>query len=140
MSDQAIKETLEALKPEAKKVHEAAKIIAADGKPINEDWIEDIGDATKAWERCTIKIKVRAPSDTRYTEWVDITLDDGTVLLSSRYNISSYSSDFDLYAFRNGAWVDRLITYSKEGVIAEREKQKKAELEQRLKPFSEIDF
>jgi hypothetical protein len=140
MSDQAIKETLAALKPEARKVHDAAKIIAADGKPINDDWIEDIGDATKIWERCTIKIKVRAPSETRYTEWVDITLDDGTVLLSSRYYIGSSSIDFDLYAFRNGAWADRLIKYSIEGVMAEKEKQKKAELEKKLKPFSEIDF
>lgn len=140
MSDQAIKETLDALKPQARKVHEAAKIIAADGKPINEDWIEDIGDATKIWERCTIKIKVRAPSETRYTEWVDIALDDGTVLLSSRDYITSSSMGFDLYTFRNGAWTDRLIKYSIEGVMAEKEKQKKAELDEKLKPFSEIDF
>lgn len=135
MSDQAIKETLAALKPEARKVHDAAKIIAADGKPINDDWIEDIGDATKIWERCTIKIKVRAPSETRYTEWVDITLDDGTVLLSSRYYIGSSSIDFDLYAFRNGAWADRLIKYSIEDVMAEKEKKKESRTRRKIKTF-----
>lgn len=57
MSDQAIKEALAALKPEARKVHDAAKIIAADGKPINDDWIEDIGDATKFGKDALLKLR-----------------------------------------------------------------------------------
>lgn len=70
-------------------------------------------------------------------EWVDIKLDDGTVLLSTHYHTND---GFDVYTFRNGAWVERFIAYSIDGVQAELEKQKKAELQERLKPFSDIDF
>lgn len=123
----------------AREVHEAARIIAVDGRPINNDWIEDVGSTTKQSEKCTIKLRVK--SATSYSEWIDIILDDGTVLLSTYYYISgSGNSEFEASTFRNGAWVERFITYSTEGVNAELERQKKAELEQRLKPYAEIDF
>jgi hypothetical protein len=70
-------------------------------------------------------------------EWVDIKLDDGTLILSTHYHTND---GFEVYTFRNGAWVERFITYSKEDVIAELERQKQEELQQRLKPFSAIDF
>ncbi|NNH37003.1 hypothetical protein HLH12_15975 [Acinetobacter sp. NIPH 2377] len=139
MSSQDIKQAIAELKPRAKEVHEAAKVIAAEGKPINDDWIEDIGDAEKKWEKCTIKLKVRA-NERKYSEWLEIILDDGTVILSTYYYITDYSSEFEINTFRNGGWVDRLINYSTENVIAEKERKKKAELEQLLKPFSSIDF
>ena len=139
MSDQEIKKILAALKPKAKAVHDAAKIIAADGEPINNDWIKDIGDVIKNWEICTITLEVRI-NERKYSERLNIKLNDGTVLLSTYNYITDYGSEFEISTFRNGPWADRLINHSKEGVMAEREKQKKEELEKKLKPFSEIDF
>jgi len=136
MSDQEFEQAKAEVKVKAKEVYEAALIIVMDGKPITTSWIEDVGDATKKWEKCTIKLRVQTTTR-NYMDWVDIVLDDGTVLLSSHYHTGD---GFDVYTFRNGAWVERFITYSKEGVIAEQERQKQAELAEKLKPFSEIDF
>lgn len=139
MSDQEFEIAKAEFKVRAKELHKAARIIAADGKPINKSWIEDFGSVTKEWEKCVIKFRVKDASS--YTEWVEIILNDGTVLLSTYdYISSSGNTEFELYTFRNGAWVERFITYSTEGVIAEQERKKKAELEEKLKPFSEIDF
>ena len=139
MSDQEFEQAKAEIAAKAKAVHKAARIIVADGKPISKSWIEDYGEATKNWEKCTIKFKVKSAHS--YTEWMNITLEDGTVILDTRDYISgSGNSEFDVSIFRNGAWVERFITYSNEGVQAELEKQKKAELEQKLKPFSAIDF
>lgn len=139
MSNQEFEQVKTEVKARAQKVHDAARIIAVDGRVINKDWIEDVGSTTKEWEKCTIKLRVKDASS--YSEWIDIILDDGTVLLSTYYYISgSGNSEFDASTFRNGAWVERLIAYSKDGVEAELEKQKRAELQERLKPFSEIDF
>ncbi len=144
MSDQEFKKAKAEAEALARKVYDAARIIAMDGRPINKSWINDghyenMNETTKKWEKCTINLKVK---DARsYTEWVDITLDDGTVLLNVYYYISgSGNTEFDVKTFRNGAWVERFITYSKDGVEAEREKQKQAELQEKLKPFSSIDF
>ncbi len=61
--------------------------------------------------------------------------------MDTDYYISgSGNSEFEVKTFRNGAWAERFISYSTEGVQAELEKQKKVELQERLKPFSEIDF
>jgi hypothetical protein len=140
MSDKEFEAAKAEISVIAMKVHEAGKIIVADGKPINKYWIEDFGDGvTKSWEKCTIKYRVKDAYS--YSEWLNITLEDGTVILDTSYYISgSGNYDFDVSTFRNGAWVERFITYSTEGIIAEQERQKKAELEQKLKPFSEIDF
>lgn len=121
-------------------VHKAARIIVTDGKAISKNWIEDFGDGvTKDWEKCTIHFRVRDTSS--YTEWMKIILDDGTVLLDTRHYIGhSGNSYFDVYTFRNGAWVDRFIAYSTEGVRAEQERQKQAELKQKMQPFSDINF
>ncbi|WP_291347919.1 MULTISPECIES: hypothetical protein [unclassified Acinetobacter] len=144
MSNEEFEQAKAEAKVLARKVHDAARIIAMDGRPINKNWIEegsyvDMNEATKKWEKCTINLKVK---DARsYNEWIDITLDDGTVILDTDYYISgSGNSEFEVKTFRNGAWAERFISYSTEGVQAELEKQKKVELQERLKPFSEIDF
>lgn len=139
MSDQQVKEILVDLKPIAEAAHNAAKVIASDGARINKDWIEDIGFASADWEGCTLNLRVRATSHT-YAEHVDITLKDGTVLLDTRYYNGSQSITFDIYTFRNGPWVDRLIKYSTEGMQAKKEKKNQVELEKKLKPFTTIDF
>jgi len=136
MSDQEFEQAKVEIKARAKEVYEAALIIVMDGKPITTNWIEDVGDATKKWEKCTIKLRVQSTSR-NYMDWVDIELDDGTVLFSTKYHTGD---GFDVVAFRNGAWVERFITYATEGLIADQERQKKAELAEKLKPFSEIDF
>ena len=136
MSDQEFEQAKAEAKAIARKVHDAARIIAVDGKPINKDWLEDVGDTTKKWEKCTIKLRAK-DNGRNYMEWVDIKLDDGTVILSTHYHTND---GFDVYTFRNGAWAERFIAYSTEGVEAEREKQKQAELQEKLKPFSSIDF
>lgn len=140
MSNQEFEQAKAKLKPLARKVHDAANAIAADGKAVNKYWIEDNdGEATKKWEKCTIKFRVKDGHS--YSEWVVIKLDDGTVLLDTSYSIGgSGNTQFDVNTFRNGAWVDRFITYSIDGVQAELEKQNKAELQEKLKPFSDIDF
>ena len=128
----------------ARKVHEAARIIAMGGRPMNKDWFNDgpwdnANEATNKWEKCTVYVK--AKSARSYSEWVTVTLDDGTILLSTYdYMSGSGNSEFDVTTFRNGAWVERFIRYSQDGVATEREKQKQAELQERLKPFSDIDF
>lgn len=144
MSNQEFEQAKANVAAIARKVHDAARIVAMDGRPINKDWIDEgnyvnSNEVTKKWEKCTIKLEVK---DARsYSERIDLKLDDGTVLLSTYYYISgSGNSEFEVSTFRNGAWVERLITYSKEDVIAEKERKEKAELEERLKPFSEIDF
>jgi len=140
MSDNEFEKAKAEISVIARKVHEAGKIIVADGKPINKYWIEDFGDGVKkSWEKCTIKFRVKSAHS--YSEWLSIELDDGTVILDTSYYISgSGNSEFDVSTFRNGAWVERFIAYSTEGAIAEQERQKQAELEQKLKPFSDIDF
>ena len=136
MSDQEFEQAKAEIAAKAKAVHKAARIIVADGKPISKSWIEDYGEATKNWEKCTIKFRAK-DNGRNYMEWVDIKLDDGTLILSTHYHTND---GFEVYTFRNGAWVERFITYSKDGVEAEREKQKQAELQEKLKPFSSIDF
>jgi hypothetical protein len=136
MSDQEYEQAKAEVKARAKEVHDAARIIAADGKTINKYWLEDVGDTTKNWEKCTIKFRAK-DNGRNYMEWVDIKLDDGTLILSTHYHTND---GFDVHTFRNGAWVERFINYSKEDVIAELERQKQEELQQRLKPFSAIDF
>ena len=141
MSNQEFEQAKAEIKLKAREVHNAARIIAVDGQPINKYWIEDVGSTTKEWEKCLIKLRVTDGSS--YSEWVEIILDydDKTVLLSTYYFIGrSGNSEFEVSTFRNGAWVERFIAYSKEGVIAEQERKKKAELAEQLKPFSEIDF
>lgn len=139
MSDQEFEKAKAEFKVKAKELHKAARIIAADGQTINKSWIEDFGSATKEWEKCVVKFRVKSASS--YTEWVEIILNDGTVLLSTYdYISSSGNTEFEVYMFRNGAWVERFITYSKEGVAAEQERKKQAELAEKLKPFAEIDF
>ena len=143
MSDKEFEKAKVEAKAKARKVHDAAKTIAMEGKPINRDWLDDgnyenTNEATKTWEKCTIHLKAK---DARsYSEWVTITLDDGTVLLKTYYYISDYSGDFDVSTFRTGAWVDRLITYAEKDVAADKERRKQAELQEKLKPVSEIDF
>ena len=129
MSDQEFELAKAEFKVRAKELHKAARIIAADGKPISKSWIEDFGSVTKEWEKCVIKFRVKSASS--YTEWVEIILDDGTILLSTYdYISSSGNTEFEVYTFHNGAWVERFITYSKEGVIAEQERKKKGSVRQ----------
>ncbi len=82
MSDQEFEQAKAEAKAIARKVHDAARIIAVDGRPINKDWLEDVGDTTKKWEKCTIKLRAK-DNGRNYMEWVDIKLDDGTVILST---------------------------------------------------------
>ena len=52
MSDQEFEQAKAEVKARAKEAHDAARIIAADGKTINKYWLEDVGDTTKNWEKC----------------------------------------------------------------------------------------
>ncbi|MEN4982189.1 hypothetical protein [Acinetobacter modestus] len=128
-------------------VFKAAMLIASDGE-LNDvpdvDWIQESEnwESFKDWEKCTVEAEYGILG-TKIDGTVDVKvkLNEDTIIYCAS-KISNEDTE-TVTIFRNGAWVERFLAYSKE-VRVKYEKQQLDRIQQArseaLKPFSNIDF
>jgi len=125
-------------KVEELKLHQAIKNIVNIGNPSQDE------KGTTELESCIINYQPITNSlNKNDSVLAKIIMQDGSVLYESLLKLENGSRTRYTETFRFGNWVDRFLKYSEElrtQHLAEFKKQILEEQQEKMKPFSEIDF
>ncbi|MFP0712237.1 hypothetical protein [Acinetobacter pittii] len=125
-------------KVEELKLHQAIKNIVNTGNPTQDE------KGTAELESCIINYQPITNSlNQNDSVLAKIIMQDGSVLYESLLKLENGSRTRYTETFRFGNWVDRFLKYSEELTtqhLAEFKKKLLEEQQEKMKPFSEIDF
>ena len=91
------------------------------------------------WEGCKLVFNQKKVVNDLESKVTSITMSNGTLLYQAYDSALSVIAGLLVTDFRYGAWVERITKYS-EQITAKKQQEAEAKAQEKLKPFSGIDF